>query len=106
MRKNWKEFFKQFYKYGVGDRKSKNIYGMKKNLLFIVGSWCYVGLIIISLFFSLKIFIGLLLLSFLYFFGESLKLTKKSKKITGIFYGFLLTLIKRISYILGVSFGK
>jgi glycosyltransferase involved in cell wall biosynthesis len=106
MRKNWKEFAKQFYKYGVGDRKSKNIWKMKKNFLFIVGFWCYLGMLIFSLFVSLKVFIGLVLLSLLYFFSEGLKLAIRSRKLIGIFYGFLLALIKRVAYVFGASFGK
>jgi hypothetical protein len=106
MRKNWKEFFKQFYKYGVGDRKSKNILKMKKNFLLIVGFWSYLVLLVASLLISLKVFMLLLTLPFLYFFIDGLKLTIKSKKMTAIFYGFLLAFLKRVAYILGVSFGK
>jgi GT2 family glycosyltransferase len=106
MRKNWKEFFKQFYKYGVGDRKGKNIWKIKRIFLFIVGFWCYVGMLIFSLFISIKVFTCLLLLLFLYFLSEGLKLAIRSRKISGIFYGFLLTLIKRVAYVFGVSFGK
>jgi len=106
MRKNWKEFAKQFYKYGVGDKKSKNIWKMRKNFLFVVGFWCYIGMLLFSLFISIKVFTCLLLLLFLYFLSEGLKLTIRSRKISGIFYGFLLTLIKRVAYVFGVSFGK
>jgi Flp pilus assembly protein TadB len=106
MRKNWKSFFKQFYKYGIGDRKSGNIWKIKRNFLFVVGFWCYIGMLIFSLFLSFKIFVGLLLLSLLYLFTEGIKLAMRSKRILGIFYGFLLTLIKRIVYVLGVCFGK
>jgi glycosyltransferase involved in cell wall biosynthesis len=106
MRKNWKSFFKQFYKYGIGDRKSGNIWKIKRNFLFVVGFWCYIGMLIFSLFLPFKIFVGLLLLSLLYLFTEGIKLAMRSKRIVGIFYGFLLTLIKRIVYVLGVCFGK
>jgi glycosyltransferase involved in cell wall biosynthesis len=103
MRKNWKEFFKQFYRYGVGDRKSKNILKMKKNLLLVVGFWSYLVLQVASLFISLKVFMLLPTLPLLYFFINGLKLAIKSKKVTAILYGFLLTLIKRIAYVMGVS---
>ncbi|MEM5832397.1 MAG: glycosyltransferase [Candidatus Aenigmatarchaeota archaeon] len=106
MRKNWKEFFKQFYKYGVGDRKSGNIWKMKNNLLLVVGFWCYIGLSICFLFISFKIFTIMLLLPLIYSLLSGVKLTIKSGKMNGIFYGFLLTLVKRFSYILGVSVGR
>ncbi|MEM5855111.1 MAG: glycosyltransferase [Candidatus Aenigmatarchaeota archaeon] len=106
MRKTWKEFIEQFYNYGVGDRKLGNVWKMKKNLLFVIGFWCYLGSVMFSLFFSLKIFIIMLWLFFLYFVYEGVKVAIKSNKINGIFYGFLFVLIKRISYIVGVSFGK
>jgi glycosyltransferase involved in cell wall biosynthesis len=106
MRKKWKEFAKQFYKYGVGDKKSKNIWKMKRNFLLVLGFWCYIGVLIFSLFTSLKVFTCLLLLLFLYFLSEGLKLAIISRKISGIFNGFLLTLIKRVAYVFGVSFGK
>jgi len=106
MRRNWREFAKQFYKYGVGDRKSGNIWKMKKNLLLVIGFWCYFGFLIFSFLTSLKIFMIILLLSFLYFLIEGIVVAIKSGKINGIFYGFFLTLVKRISYILGVCIGK
>jgi len=106
MRKNWKEFFKQFYKYGVGDRKSKNILKMKKNLLFTAGFWFYVFLLLFSFFVSLNLFLLFLALPFLYFFIDGLKLAIKSRKISGILYGFIISLTKRVAYVLGVSFGR
>ena len=106
MRRNLKELFKQFYRYGVGDRKSKSIFKMKKNLLFIVGFWFYVFLLLFSFFVSLHLFLLLLVIPFLYFFTEGFKLAIKSRKISGILYGFIISLTKRIAYVLGVSFGK
>jgi len=106
MRRNLKEFFKQFYRYGVGDRKSKNILKMKKNLLFVAGFWFYVFLMLFSFFVSLNLLVLLLLLPFIYFFLDGLKLAIKSRKVSGIFYGFIISLTKRIAYVLGASFEK
>jgi glycosyltransferase involved in cell wall biosynthesis len=106
MRKNLKDVFKQFYRYGVGDRKSRNILKMGKNLLFTLGFWFYVFLFLSSFFISIKLFEILLSLPFLYFFLEGLRLAVRSKKMIGILYGFLITLTKRVAYALGVSFGK
>jgi len=106
MRKSLKEFVKQFYKYGVGDRKSGNIWKMKKNLLLVIGFWCYLGSLVFSFPISLKFFMIIVSLPLVYFLLEGIKLAIKSSKTNGILYGFLLTAIKRISYILGVCFGK
>jgi len=106
MRKNWREFIKQFYKYGVGDRKSGNIWKMKKNLMFVFGFWAYAISLIFFVFISFRLLIALLAPLFLYFLVCGIRLAIKSKRLNGIFYGFLLTLIKRIAYVIGVSFGK
>jgi glycosyltransferase involved in cell wall biosynthesis len=106
MRKTWKEFAKQFYKYGVGDRKSGNIWRMKRNLIFVFGFWIYGISLIFSTFVSFKLLISLLGLSLLYFLICGIRLAIKSKKLNGIFYGFFLNLIKRIAYILGVTFER
>ena len=42
----------------------------------------------------------------LYFLTCGIKLAIKGKKLNRIFYGFLLTLTKRIVYVLGVSWKK
>lgn len=106
MRDSWKSFFKQFYNYGVGDRKTGNIWKIKKNLLLVFGFWGYVALVILFLFFSLKISFTLLVLGFLYFLTNGIIISIKTRKLTGIFYGTFLIAIKRIAYILGVSLGK
>lgn len=106
MRDSWKSFFKQFYNYGVGDRKTGNIWKIKKNLLLVFGFWGYIGLIILSLFFSLNMSLTLLVLGFLYFLANGIAISIKTRKLSGIFYGTLLVLVKRIAYILGVSLGK
>jgi len=106
MRKTWKCFAKQFYKYGAGDRKSGNVWKMRKNLMFIFGFWIYIILLIFSIFTSFEFLITLLIPTFLYFLGCGIVLAIKSRKLSGIYYGFFLTLTKRIAYILGVSFGK
>jgi len=106
MRGNLKELFKQFYRYGVGDRKSRNILKMKKNLLFTAGFWFYVFLLLFSFFVSLNLFLLFSALPFLYFFIDGLKLAIRSRKISGILYGFIISLTKRVAYVLGASFGR
>lgn len=106
MRKNWKEFFKQFYRYGVGDKKSGNIFKMEKNLMLVLGFWlCIFAIFTFLILNPINSFIIIvLLLSF--FILNGLKTAIKSKNLKGFFYGFALRLIKRIAYILGASFGK
>lgn len=105
MRKTWKEFFKQFYNYGSGDRKTGNLWKMKGNLILVVGFWIYLTVIIFFIFYLPLVSAVLLALAFLYFFAEGMKLFIKTKRLKGIFYGFLLGLVKRVAYIFGVSFG-
>jgi len=106
MRKSLRDFAKQFYKYGVGDRKSGNIWKMKKILMLVFGFWIYVVSLIFSTFMSFKLLITLLIPIFLYFLGCGIMLAIKSRKLSGIYYGSLLTVVKRIAYVLGVSWGK
>lgn len=106
MRKNWKEFAKQFYRYGVGDRKSGNVWKMRKNLIFVLGFWTYVTLLIVSTSISFKFLVTLSTPLFLYFSACGIKFTIKTKKLSGVYYGFLLMLIKRMAYVIGVSLGK
>ncbi|MEM2955021.1 MAG: glycosyltransferase [Candidatus Nanoarchaeia archaeon] len=106
MRKNWKEFAKQFYKYGVGDRKSGNIFKMKTNFLMVIGFWTLLAIIIYFMFSDLKMFAILVGVSFLYFLNKGLELFLRTKKIKALYYGTVLFFLKRTCYILGVSVGK
>lgn len=105
MRPNWKGFAKQFYLYGVGDRKSGNILKLKKNLFMVIGFWLYLLLIPISWFFSPLLSLSLISIGLLYFICYGIYISFKSRKLSGLFYGSLLYFLKRISYILGVSLG-
>jgi glycosyltransferase involved in cell wall biosynthesis len=105
MRKNWKGFARQFYKYGVGDVKSGNIWKVKKNLALVVGFWLYLSILLLS--FGRPAFYFLFIPALLYLGVESVKiLIKGEKKMSGPLYVPLLILIKRVAYVLGVSIGK
>ncbi|MFH8120139.1 MAG: glycosyltransferase [Candidatus Aenigmatarchaeota archaeon] len=106
MRKNWKEFFKQFYRYGIGDKKSGNIWKMKKNAFFIFSFFGYLALILVFIFINYTYSLFLLFLGLFYFILEGIKIAIKSKSIKGFFYGFLLNLIKRIAYCMGCLAGS
>lgn len=102
MRKNWKQFFKQFYNYGRGDRLSGNIWRMKKNLIFVIGFYAYIIAVLGLFFIKWNYSLGLLSLGLLFFLLQGCQLAFESKKIIGVFYGFSLNLIKRVAYALGV----
>jgi glycosyltransferase involved in cell wall biosynthesis len=106
MRKNWKAFAKQFYKYGVGDRKSGNIFRMKTNFLVLLGFWFLILVIIYSAFTNFIILVALLGISFLYFLGKGVEIFMRTKKTSALFYATTLFFLKRICYFLGVSIGK
>ncbi len=105
MRKNLFEFIKQFYKYGVGDKKVGNLKRMRKNTIMIFSFWIYISLIILSSILNINIFYLLTSIFILYFIFGGIKIYFISKKINGFIYGFTLKILKRISYILGATFG-
>lgn len=106
MRKSWAKLIKQFYNYGKGDKLSGNVFKMKSNLIFVLGFWIYILFLLASFIFDIRIAITLFALIFAYGFLEGIRLSILSRKLGGIFYGFSIGLVKRISYIMGVTFGK
>ena len=106
MRKNWREFFTQFYRYGKGDRITGNIWKMKGNLVYVIGFWTCILLLGTSLFFATPIFWTLMIIIFAYFLIGGMKIMLRSRRFKGFFYGMAFLFIKRIAYVLGVSFGK
>jgi cellulose synthase/poly-beta-1,6-N-acetylglucosamine synthase-like glycosyltransferase len=101
MRKNWKDFFKQYFKYGIGDWKYRNILKLKKNFLFVfilpILFVVYIYLIIQNGF-----WIILLPIAFISFGAYSVMITRKIKSIL-----FLPSLyfVKRIAYLSGAWYG-
>lgn len=106
MRKSWKDFAKQFYKYGVGDRKLGNIFRMKTNFLMFLGFWFFILAIAYSAFTNFVILVALLGIFFLYFLGKGVEIFMRTKKMSALFYATTLFFLKRICYLLGVSIGK
>jgi len=105
MRPTIKEVFKQFYRYGRGDRAYGNLFKMKKNLIFILGFWISLFFFFFLLIINMK-FIVLYLLIFIFFYlilGIYGSIKAKKIKAKFIMYYPLFWLIKRISYILGAS---
>jgi len=104
-RNNIKKFAKQFYLYGKGDKKQGNLRKMKKNLLMVAGFWVYLLVILIGFMWVPLISFILILVPLIYLLTKGLQYFIKTKKLSALFYIPLLIFIKRISYILGVSFG-
>ncbi|MCX6742161.1 MAG: glycosyltransferase [Candidatus Pacearchaeota archaeon] len=105
MRPTIKKFFKQFYKYGEGDRIQGNLKKLRLNGLMVISFWIYCLALIVMLIVNSLIFlillvspiISLLIISVRYFF--------KTKRISALYYIPLLELTKRVSYVLGATFG-
>jgi cellulose synthase/poly-beta-1,6-N-acetylglucosamine synthase-like glycosyltransferase len=103
MRKTWKALFKQFYRYGIWDRISGNILKLKFNLLMVTGFW---GLLILSILFDIRLIALLIFFFILDLFRTTPKIFQETEKIKAFFYGVSILLVKRIAYIIGVSFGR
>jgi glycosyltransferase involved in cell wall biosynthesis len=106
MRPNVKSFWKQFYGYGRGDRIQGNLLKreMKKNIVMVFGFWFYFLSFLVLLFINHKISLLMFLIPAILLFLYSFKFLFKTKKISSLFWIPLLIFIKRVSYIMGVSF--
>jgi glycosyltransferase involved in cell wall biosynthesis len=100
-----RKFAKQFYLYGKGDKKFGNLMMMKKNLLLIVGFWVYLFLIAVFAFWQPLVSFVLILLPLIYLLLVGIRSLIKIKRMGAIFWMPLLLVIKRVSYILGGTFG-
>lgn len=101
-RNNVKDFFKQFIRYGRGDIENKNLFKMKKNLLFLI-AMTFLFVAIIAFLFTLPwislILVGLVIL---YFLLNGIKYAIKKKRAGCVFWIPILLFLKRIGYFLGV----
>lgn len=105
MRPNLVKFFKQFYKYGQGDKIQGNIWKIKKNLISLLGLWAYIVLLLASPFLNWYVFLGLIAIPLLYLGLKSFRVFLKTKKISSFLFIPILEFVKRISYFLGATFG-
>lgn len=106
MRKTWKDFAKQFYRYGSGDRRLGLLFKMKLNLLMVLGFYFLLAILGLSLILNRVVFSLTLALTIIYFLSYGIKFYRKTKKISSIYYGFFLVLVKRVAYITGLSIDK
>lgn len=106
MRPTLSKFFKQFYLYGRGDRRQKNLFkkGWKKNLLMVFGFWAYLIILIGIVFIYPIISLLMVLLPLVFLFLYSFRFFIKTRRISALFWIPILILTKRLSYILGATF--
>lgn len=105
VRRSLKKFAKQFYLYGKGDKKMGNLLKMKKNLLLILFFWLFLGTTIVLSFVNLSFGLIFFLLGFVPSVLQGMKWFLKTKRAGCLIFVPFLHLLKRISYILGASFG-
>jgi len=105
MRPTLGKFFKQFYKYGQGDKIQGNIWKLKKNLIALLGFWAYVVLLITSPLLSWYLTIALAIFPVLLAKAKALKIFIKTKRVSSFWHVPILHLTRRIAYFLGATFG-
>lgn len=105
MRSNLIQFLRQFYLYGKGDKKQGNLIKMKKNLIFVFVFWLYILLFVSLLLWFPIISLILVVVPLAYLFLKGIQFFVETRKISALVYIPLLIFLKRISYIMGASFG-
>jgi len=105
MRRNLKEVFKQFYRYGAGDKCLGNVMKIKKLLFLLLSFWGTIALTIYGFLFYPLLAFFILFLLFFYLLLNGIKAHISTKKLKALFYVPLLLLVKRIGYCLGATFG-
>ena len=105
MRKNLREIFKQFYRYGAGDKHLGNIIKIKKLFLLLIGFWSVIALTIYGFLFYPLLAISILLLLCFYLALNGIKVYISTRKPKALFYVPLILLAKRIGYCFGATFG-
>ncbi|BBL45438.1 glycosyl transferase family 2 [Nanobdella aerobiophila] len=96
--RNIKEFYRKFEKYAIGDVLQGNILKYKKLLIFFLGFWLLILILVFSAIFLIKLFILVLSLIILYLLYLGIKYYIKSKDFLGIIYIPILELTKRLAY--------
>jgi len=105
MRPSWRAFAKQFYLYGLGDGRTRNVFKMKANLVLIIGFIVYLSIILGILFVNPLYSLILAMTSIIYSLLYGAIYFAKTKKPSALYYIPLLILVKRISYIAGAYRG-
>lgn len=104
MRSPLKNFMKQFHLYAKGEVRAGNLAfpSMRPVLILTALFPIYLVALLFSLIASAELFFMLILIPFLYFFYQGVKVGLKVKDIRGIYYGFLFSLLKRFMYFSGI----
>ncbi len=105
MRPSWSAFAKQFYLYGLGDGRTRNVFKMKANLALVAGFMAYMASVLGTFLINSLYSILLLLIPVIYSLLCGVTYFAKTKKPSALYYIPLLILVKRISYIAGVYRG-
>jgi glycosyltransferase involved in cell wall biosynthesis len=99
-----KSFIRQFYLYAKGEVRAGNLAFPQMTLVLIATILfpVYLFTLLLSLILATKIFLIIILISFLYFFYQGIKVALKVNDIRGIYYGFLFSFLKRVMYFSGI----
>jgi glycosyltransferase involved in cell wall biosynthesis len=102
MRSPLKNFNRQFYLYAKGDVRSGNLSKMKSVLVLTILFPVYLVALLLSLILTREVFLGLVILPFLYFLYQGIKVATQVKDIRGIYWGFVLSFFKRFMFLSGI----
>jgi rhamnosyltransferase len=106
MPKNIKEFFKKFFKYGAGYWQTIKFKEMRKFFWFLLASYSFGILFLISLFYNINLTMFLLLLVFLFHLYHGFRGFLKIHKYKTLFYLPILSFIKNFAFVLGFTLKK
>lgn len=101
MPKDIKEFYKKFEKYAIGDVLQGNIFKYKRLLIFFIGFWILIFILILSLILNFKLFIFIISLIILYLLYLAVRYYIKTKDPLTIIYIPILELTRRLAYQIG-----
>ncbi len=99
-----KKFIRQFYLYAKGEVRTGNLAfpQLRPVLVASVAFPIYILLLIFTLLFFRDIFLILFFLPVLYFLYQGFKTARKIRDIRGLYWGFLLSFLKRFVYFSGI----
>ena len=99
-----RNFIRQFYLYAKGEVRAGNLAFPQMRLVLIASILfpIYILTLLDSLIFARAVFLFLIIVPLLYFFYQGVKVAKKVRDLRGIYYGFLLSFLKRFIYFSGI----
>lgn len=103
MRKNLRDLFRQYYEYGSWDALSKNILRMRYNLAMVC---CFWALMLLTVLVDIRFFLALTALLIIDLVTTAPRIFSERSKIKAFVYGISILTVRRIAYIIGVTFGS